>query len=107
MASYEEKLQYTQYDIRKLPLSKISSIREQYREEILEYRMQFLIDLSLRTNLLQRYTYYEADDSRGDTFSKLLRSARDLLLPSVKKELYTTKMKAFFDQRDVKDSHSV
>ena len=61
LSSFDVKLQHTQYDLKKLPFSKCSNILENIEPQILEYRMEFLVDLSLKTSQLLRFTFFEAE----------------------------------------------
>ena len=61
LKDFDVTLQHTQYDIKKLPFSKCSNILEGFESQILEYRMEFLVDLSLKTSQLLRFTFFEAE----------------------------------------------
>jgi len=74
-----------QYEIGKMPLSKIGLLSKQIEtnSEILQYRLRFLVDMSSKTQQILRFTYFEAE-KRLHSISNLMMESRELLLPSVK-----------------------
>mgnify|MGYP000356618526 CR=1 FL=1 len=78
-------MQPMQYEIGKMPLSKIGLLSKQIEtnSEILQYRLRFLVDMSSKTQQILRFTYFEAE-KRLHSISNLMMESRELLLPSVK-----------------------